>query len=694
MSPVPGWWTAHPALWRRELHALTDAGWAWRIEEAVAGRCVIAVHVDYPVPAAYTSVVRPATPAAQDTAGGPVVVPLMVRYPPTYPWFPPDVADLQHRLDLPRHRQPVTGTLCLVASRDWRIGTTAAELLRDQIPRLLAAATASGPVAAGMEIPAPEPVGNTLVHHAEPRVLIDSTVTVPPEHRSGALLVGFTRLPDDSLGAGAVKLIQAGPHRLEPLPGRLTDQFPLTVMGRWARWEGYQPAMSPAALWRQVEPWLEPLRLLSPDGGAVHVDPVVEVLGLLVPSETRYRTPGEEWLFVVRHRPGPPAAPTDESPTPRRRRRRYELYRSAAAGPADVTARTPAAAALRKTRVLITGIGAIGGTVATELARAGVGRLDLVDGDSVDPATACRQAAPACFAGFSKVSALRALLHENNPYVEIRAHTVTLGAVQITGDGQPDPHAGIVHLIRHSDLVIDTAADPSVSRYLAALCAAQARPFLHASATAGAHGGIVALIPSHEAGCWWCLLHHRHDQTLPFPPAASAEAGTVVPIGCIAPTFTGTGADLDTIASHAARTAIAHLTGSHTGRGSVLYVAALRDQHGRSVPVLWRTRRIRRHPACPMHRTQADDPVAEPRPRERAATARRLPIPDRRSRRRSETADRDGQHLENSTAENEDDPDRRHRPGRCLTETGPTGGEPPWPQETAPAPAPAVSNGR
>ena len=33
--------------------------------------------------------------------------------------------------------------------------------------------------------------------------------------------------------------------------------------------------------------------------------------------------------------------------------------------------------------------------------------------------------------------------------------------------------------------------------------------------------------------------------------------------------------------------------------------------------------------------------------------------------------------------------------GGARPETGPTGGEPPWPQETAPAPAPAVaSNGR
>lgn len=692
---MPGWWTAHPALWRRELDALTDAGWDWRIEETVAEDAVVAVHVDYPVPVEHSAVVRPANPAAQHAAGTPLLVPLLVRYPPTYPWFPPDVADLHHRLDLPRHRLPVTGTLCLVAGRDWRIGTTAAELLGVQMPRLLTAATATGPLPTGVEIPATEPVGNTLLHDAGPRVLVDGALSLPPEHHHGTLLVGFTRLSDGSLGAGAVKLIQAGPERLEPFPARLTDQFPVTVAGRWVRWDGFQPLLTPAALWRLAERSLEPLRLVDQHGAAVQPDPDLEVLGLLVPSETGYRTLGEEWLFLIRHRHDPPSSgAAEEAPTTRRERRPFDLYRSTAAGPTDVAARTPATMTLRETRVLVVGVGAIGGTVAMQLARAGVGRLDLVDGDSVDPATACRQSAPACFAGFSKVSALQVLLGENNPHVAVAAHRVTIGTVQVAGEGQPNPHAGIAHLIRHADLVIDTAADRSVSRYLAALCAASGRPFLHASATAGAHGGIVALFPTGAAGCWWCMLHHHHHQTLPFPPAAAPEAGIVVPIGCTTPTFTGTGADLDTIAAHATRTAIAQLTGDPPGRGSVLYVATLRDPRGRAVPVSWRTRRIRRHPGCLMHRHHEDHTKSGSRTKKSAVTARQAPTPDDRPRRRTDVVDRDGPHLENSTEETNTTRTGATGRGGARPETGPTGGEPPWPPETAPAPAPAPPRNR
>ena len=117
-----------------------------------------------------------------DETPAPVVVPLLVRYPPSYPWFPPEIQDLTLRLQLPRHAQPVTGNLCLVHRRDWRMTTTAAELLTEQMPRMLAAATAPTPPPAGAEVPAPEPVGNSLTRCAG-SVFVDSAVQVPPEHR-------------------------------------------------------------------------------------------------------------------------------------------------------------------------------------------------------------------------------------------------------------------------------------------------------------------------------------------------------------------------------------------------------------------------------------------------------------------------------------------------------------------------------
>ena len=522
-----------------------------------------------------------------------------------------------------------------------------------------------------------------------------------------------------------MKLLLAGTDRFDPFPTRLTNQFPDNTLGAWLRWDGYQPGMSAANIWRQAQAQLEPLPVIDATGISTQLAPDLDVLGLLVPAETRYRTPGEEWLFVVRHRadhtPGsadpdeqrqgsqsielaraavtaPPGQPTSASPPPTSAPAgpaaggvmgwRYLLYRAAPAGRADLMARTPATVGLQDKRVLVVGVGAVGGAVATELARAGVARLDLVDGDATDPATACRQLAPVTFAGFAKTSVLQALLLESNPHVQVAGHSVTLGRASVAAEGDPDSHSGVAHLVKHADLVIDTAADPAVTRYLAALSRAQNRLFLHAAATAGAHGGVIALIQPGTSGCWWCLLHHRRDQTIPFPPAADPADGSVVPAGCAEPTFTGTGADLTTIAAQAARTAISILTNDSTLVGSTLYVAALRDHRGRPRPVSWRTRHIRRHPDCPMHHLPAG---RQDRDLEKAgaATAQPAPATHGRSHRRSEPADRDGQHLENSTEETQDSRTGAHGRGGAASESGPTGGDPSWPPETAPAPAPA-----
>ena len=614
-----GWWELLPHRWDRELAALSDAGWEWSVDDSLVEHGIRGLMVSYPVPEQYQAILGPG-PAPHDQDGPaadhpqvPAPVRLLVLYPAAYPFFQPSVRDVDDRMRLPRHREPIAGKLCLIQPEDWVVGMTAAELIDEQMPRMLAAATASEPPPTGWEVPASEPLGRYTPDHVGARILVDSQWPIPPETKQGGLIVGFTRFESGDLGSGLVKLLRVDGQLIETFPDRVSQQFPITAVGRWLRWDGFTPGMTAARVWASAEPLLEPLRLQGIDGSLPHLDPAVEVIGILVPSEVGYRQPGEEWFFAVRHRPDPDAS------------WRYELFHSAAAGEADMRSRSPATTALADRTVLLVGVGAIGGTVATELARAGIGRLDLVDGDVCDPATACRQYAPAMFAGYAKPAVLRQHLAETTPYVRVRAHCLTLGEVQLTPEGQPDPHHHLAHLIGHVDLVVDAAADPAVSRYLAALAAVRDTTFLHVSATGGGYGGIVAAIPAKRPGCWWCMLHHRAEHTLPFPPAAPDPTGSLVPVGCAAPTFTGTSADLATIAVHAARVAIDRLTDEprHLRMRGDLYVAALRDHHGRAIPVRWRTRPIPAHPDCPMQTLHGEQqhPADAPRSAERAATA-------------------------------------------------------------------------
>jgi hypothetical protein len=84
-----------------------------------------------------------------------------------------------------------------------------------------------------------------------------------------------------------------------------------------------------------------------------------------------------------------------------------------------------------------------------------------------------------------------------------------------------------------------------------------------------------------------------------MPPADPAGVYAVQPVGCASPTFTGTAAELDTIAAHAARVAIELLSG---GDGfEDLATAALRDDMGRPQAASWWSAPLTRHPDCPRH---------------------------------------------------------------------------------------------
>lgn len=76
--------------------------------------------------------------------------------------------------------------------------------------------------------------------------------------------------------------------------------------------------------------------------------------------------------------------------------------------------------------VAICGLGGLGSNIAFALARAGVGRLILIDFDKVDITNLHRQQYKANQIGSSKTEALKANLSEIAPYVTVETHTVRI----------------------------------------------------------------------------------------------------------------------------------------------------------------------------------------------------------------------------------------------------------------------------
>ena len=81
-----------------------------------------------------------------------------------------------------------------------------------------------------------------------------------------------------------------------------------------------------------------------------------------------------------------------------------------------------AARKLQAATVAVCGLGGLGSNIAISLARAGVGKLVLVDFDCVDVTNLHRQQYKACQVGLPKPEALLANLKEIAPYSEYETH--------------------------------------------------------------------------------------------------------------------------------------------------------------------------------------------------------------------------------------------------------------------------------
>ena len=79
---------------------------------------------------------------------------------------------------------------------------------------------------------------------------------------------------------------------------------------------------------------------------------------------------------------------------------------------------------ISSTTVAICGLGGLGSNIAILLARAGIGKLILIDSDRVDITNLHRQQYKACQVGMYKTKALLSNLKEIAPYLEAEIHTV------------------------------------------------------------------------------------------------------------------------------------------------------------------------------------------------------------------------------------------------------------------------------
>jgi len=167
---------------------------------------------------------------------------------------------------------------------------------------------------------------------------------------------------------------------------------------------------------------------------------------------------------------------------------------------------------LKLSNVLIIGCGGIGCTVAELLARAGVGKITLIDADSIEISNLQRQIAyTKQDVGFYKSQVLAKRLQQINPFIQVESYTKKLD------------ESNAQDLISQQDLILD-GCDNFTTRYLVNhICTQFKIPLISASAI-GFRGQLFMV--DDDSACYECLFPKEEHMNESFRCADSGVLAT------------------------------------------------------------------------------------------------------------------------------------------------------------------------
>lgn len=523
------------------------------------------------------------------------LLPITLEFPPEYPFFMA-IAYLDPRdMLLARHQNPTNGELCLLnAGQSWAPSNKIGDVLIQMLPKILRIHNEPhGDYARQQEVSQGEPITGYFSKDNRSLLLIDD-LEVPDHFEEGQLeakalnSVGsapryaLVKIMDKTSG-GMVKASHKLCQRLREHP---------VVTGYWKRInfgvEELSQLNDATALIEQIHaPTLNRFRNR-------HLRAKALLLGLLK-EEVEQGVYRDTWLGAEL-RPASGRGAKEKKGT-RSKAGTYEWLFSAPYGSVVRWARSPQLRGLADKHVCLVGAGMLGSQVALQLARAGVGKLSIVDHDYLELATIVRYGLGAQYAGWKKVEALSDYFDRNYPLTETAPIPYRLGA---PAPAEQHKASRMFHdVIESADLVIDAAAEKNVSYYLNDRLKCSNIPWIAVTTRPGSWGGDAWIIAP-GGPCWSCFEHHNCGDSLPMPNGDDNESLLQVG-GCTQLTNTGYGFDSDIFAINAVRAAVGILTPDATGYPKPEWnalVMNVRDKTGGYIAPTFEPFNLLHHPEC------------------------------------------------------------------------------------------------
>jgi hypothetical protein len=592
------WYKDKPDRWERELAALEKAKILYTVDEKLKAHGLMRLQLQITLESQIANISKEVLPLK-----------LIATFPSLYPHFRPQV--FAPELSLPRHQHLFGKNLCLLprASKFWLPQMTLAELLNEQLHKVLAAGLETNPevIASNIEEQA-EPVSDYYQAMTKASIIFDpDTFDSMPGNVDEITLLGTVKLGAYSGEEFPFRMVgmesfNTQGESLKSLPEQVQNMFSSNLSASIYRLKEHPPHGQAEQDYKWVVSKLKEqgktLTIPSKPKDVKGKVTINSIVGLTFPEE---HSPGKlapGWIFIVnfsvQSRIGPRPVPVHGSYYAKINRVNAE----------ELGFRMPSLRSLADKKIVVVGLGALGAPSAIELAKNGVGELRIVDGDIINAGTIIRYPVGIRFAGLPKAYAIQKFIDENYPFTKVIPYVLNIGVTEVTQDDLPSENLMIDELEKIFDgasLIYDATAEMGVNHFLAQEAKGRGIPYICVEATPGVWGGnVMRFISGITKGCWMCVQYSFEDGTFPNPP--QDRSANIQTPGCGDISFIGASFELENLVAAGVRLCVSTLSDGDNCYPKILNdlgVLSLVDDHGNATFPSWKSFPIEKNPNCP-----------------------------------------------------------------------------------------------